>query len=101
MIGNLAGLGVVYYNPEAIANILPLVEVAKIRRFIYNSGVANVFRLTGGNRSVIHFIQSHGDFFYWDTSVRVNDELVLENTAQDNEKRCKTEEEDYKIGKYA
>ena len=37
MIGDLDGFGIVYYNPNAIANILSFAEVVRVRRVMYDS----------------------------------------------------------------
>ena len=37
MIGDLQGFGIVYFNPQSIANILSLAEVVKSRRVTFDS----------------------------------------------------------------
>ena len=55
-MGDLDGFGTVYYNPNAIANIISLV--------VYDSGKENTFRVLGSKNEVIEFTQSRSGLFY-------------------------------------
>ena len=87
MIGDLDGLGIVYYNPNAIVDILSLAEVVRVRRVTYDSKKENTFRVLGGKNGVIEFTQSRSRLFFWDCSTKASDGIVLVNSVKENEKR--------------
>ena len=87
MIGDLQGFGIVYFNPQSIANILSLAEVVKSRRVTFDSKKGNKFRVFGGGRNMITFRQSEKGLYFWDVKSRHDEEVIMINSVKENEKR--------------
>jgi len=68
MIGNLKGIGEVYYHPESIANILSLAKVSQKRKVTFDSSNENVFKIHGPNQSYIKFIRSPKGLYHFDAT---------------------------------
>ena len=81
------GFGTVYHNPNAIANILSLVEVVRVRRVVYDSEKGNTCRVLGGKNGLIEFTQSRSGLLFWDCSTKASDGIVLMNSVKENEKK--------------
>ena len=81
----LKGFGDVYYNPNSIANILSLAQVAKQYPITFDSTTEDAFIVHKKDGSVIKFIKSNKGLYYYDVRKGAKSGLLLLNSADDNE----------------
>ena len=66
-IGEVPGIGLVYFNPKSLANIVSLSQIDTKYRVTYNSAVAKAFTVHGTSTGDKKFIRSKGGLHYYDT----------------------------------
>lgn len=66
-IGDLPGVGEVYFHSKSIANVLSFSKIAKLYRITFDNSVGNCFVVHGKNRKVL-FRRSANGLFYHDSS---------------------------------
>jgi hypothetical protein len=81
MVGDLPGYGTVWYNPESIANILSLKQVAKKYHMAFDSKHGGSFIVTKPDGTVFKFKQSDGGLYFLATDKTIT---VMVNTIADN-----------------
>ena len=90
LIGDLPGVGAVYYHPCSVANVLSLAKITENHRVIFDSNVDNAF-VVHGNTATIRFNRSPSGLYYYDVSVpRQHNTLVT--TVKDNKSLFTTRE---------
>jgi hypothetical protein len=92
MKGTYPGFGEVWYDPNAITNILSLSSVQKRYRVSYDSGQENTFKVHLDNGEIMQFKESPSGLHYFDTD-RAETEMAFINMVED--KKAKYSNEDY------
>eukprot|EP00934_Nitzschia_sp_Nitz4_P002894 Nitzschia sp. Nitz4//scaffold489_size5144//2753//5083//NITZ4_009231-RA/size5144-processed-gene-0.2-mRNA-1//1//CDS//3329552900//2884//frame0 len=82
-VGELPGYGTVWYDPEAIANILSLRNVKTKYSVQFDSNQEGSFIVTKPDGETFHFTESQNGLYYLDTTITQPDETVLVNTVED------------------
>ncbi|KAI2509415.1 Reverse transcriptase (RNA-dependent DNA polymerase) [Fragilaria crotonensis] len=80
MVGDFHNLGIVWYNPQSIANILSLADVRKVCRVTLDTSTEPalcVHRLDG---SIMKFVEHGSGLYVYDTAVR-NSPTISDNVA--------------------
>ena len=83
-IGDLPGVGEVYYHPHSIANVLSLSKMSKLYRITFDNSVQECFTVHVNNRQV-KFVKSPKGLFYHDTSTVPKTKPVVVQTVKANE----------------
>ncbi len=81
LVGDLPGYGTVWYDPEAIANILSLKRVKEKYHVVYDSTVNGVFTVTRPDGETFEFCESDRGLYYMDT--KLSNGTVLVTTVND------------------
>lgn len=80
-IADFGTMGTVWFNQNAIANILGLADVRKAYRVTYDSAVAPMFTVHKPGR-LVHFHESKKGFYYHDVSGKRD--ITLVNMVEEN-----------------
>ena len=83
-IGEVDGIGMVYYNKKSLANILSLSHIDNMYRVTYDSTKEKAFIVHNTNSGDKKFIRSAGGLHYYDTSV-TQSRFIMMQTVKDNE----------------
>ncbi len=83
-IGEVDGIGMVYYNKKSLANILSLSHIDNMYRVTYDSSKEKAFIVHNTNSGDKKFIRSAGGLHYYDTSV-TRSRFIMMQTVKDNE----------------
>mmetsp|Transcript_536 Transcript_536/g.880 ORF Transcript_536/g.880 Transcript_536/m.880 type:complete len:227 (+) Transcript_536:481-1161(+) len=67
MVGDLDGIGQVYYNPRSLANILSLSIIKRTYRVVMDTGEKNAFLVYISPGKYVQFCQSQNGLYYFDT----------------------------------
>ena len=84
-MATILGFGDVYYNPDSIANILSLAQVAKLYPITFDSNEEDAFLVHKNDGSVLKFIKSKKGLYYYDVRNAKRKETLLLNSVDDNE----------------
>ena len=82
-IGEVPGIGLVYYNVKSLENILSLSQIDDKYRVTYDSDVEKAFVVHGTNSGNKRFVRSSGGLHYYDTSAR-NSKFIMMQTVSGN-----------------
>ena len=84
-VGDLPGVGRVFYHPESVANILSLGKLTNSHKITFNSSIENAF-VVYGERHAIKFRKSPQGLYYYDASrpPPTNQATVLVQTVAGN-----------------
>ena len=94
LIGDLPNYGTVWYDSQAIANILSLKRVKEKYHVTYDSRKGCIFHVTKNDGKRFEFIESEGGLYYMDTSKYIEKQGVTLITTV-NDKRNNYTNEDY------
>lgn len=83
LVGELPGFGTVWFDPEAIANILSLKLVQEKYHVSYDSDEGNRFIVTKPNGQTFTFTQSETGLYYLDASSDGDNALEFNNDDED------------------
>ena len=83
-IGEVPGIGMVYYNQMSLANILSLSHIDNMYRVTYDSAKEKAFIVHGTNSGDKKFIRSTGGLHYYDTK-KENSQFIMMQTVKENE----------------
>ena len=84
-VGDLEGVGTVFYHPDSVANILSLAKLSNTHKITFNNSIENAF-IVYGSRNAIRFIRSNHGLYYYDATKQPckNDGTLLVQTVTGN-----------------